>query len=73
MKEWREDNKEDIQMRRSVYYQHNKEHLKACGRKNSGIRYECECGANVRRGEKKRHFGSKKHTQWQDMYDFIYL
>ena len=62
---YRENNKEKIKAQCNQYYHNNKEIIKI--RRNQ--KFQCECGSNIRIGEKSRHMKTKKH---QEYMDFMY-
>jgi len=56
-KEWCEKNKEKLLEQNREYYKENKEILSL----KASLKYKCECGSEIRLGEKARHFKTKKH------------
>jgi hypothetical protein len=72
-KNYREKNKEQIAERNKKYYQKNKEKIaekdKERYEKKKEIRSQkfiCECGSEIRRGEKSAHSKTKKHLFYME-------
>jgi len=51
----------DVKEYEKQYYQEHKEEKCLYSKEWASKRYICDCGADVRYGEKARHFKSKKH------------
>jgi hypothetical protein len=58
--EYREDFKEKISIYQKTYSETNKEKK----RLYASMKIECECGTTFRQTGKKRHYNSKKHTEY---------
>lgn len=41
------------------------------GKAYGSVRAQCGCGVNHTKAQTNRHHRSKKHIQWQELYDFI--
>jgi len=78
-KTYRENNKESIAQNKTQYYERNKaqlieyqmqyyelnkEKILERNRKYASSTFVCECGAELRMGNKLKHLKSKKHLQW---------
>ncbi len=78
-KEYHENNKDKISEKKKEYYEKNKDTIKEYYEKNKDTISEkgkkliqCECGSVLRKSDILRHKKSKKHKQFQSIYDFIY-
>ena len=60
IKQYRENNREQIAVKKKEYYENNKENIRTKQKQP----YNCECGSTVRRNDKARHFRSQKHRLW---------
>ncbi len=61
IKEYRQDNKEHRNEKARERYAKNPEEYKAKRAMRNNVKYKCECGHVLRRGDKYRHVKSKKH------------
>ena len=59
MKEYRENNKEQLRELKKQYNENKKEYIKA----RDGEQIKCECGCEVTRNHIRRHQISKKHIE----------
>lgn len=59
-KEYYEQNKDKIKEQRKEYWENNKEQIAEKGK----IKITCECGSTFRKAEKNRHLKSKKHKDF---------
>ena len=60
LKEWYQDNKEQILEQNKQYNEKNKEKI----RERESKPYECECGLTIRQDTKSRHFKTLKHLDF---------
>ncbi len=67
-KEWRKENKEEIAQRRKEYYEENKDEIL----QKQKEKITCPCGSDVIKSGIRRHERSKKHQEWEQLYNFIY-
>ena len=63
-----EKNKYSINLQSRNYYQDNKEKIKL--REMEIV--NCDCGADITKGNKHSHLKTLKHIFWKTIYDFIY-
>lgn len=63
-KEYRTNNKEKVIARNKRYYQNNKQEINRKNKLRDSQKYNCECGSTCRRGDKSKHFRTKKHMMW---------
>lgn len=68
IKEYREKNKETISKREKEYYKINKDTI---SEKRKQI-IECDCGVVLRKDTLLKHKKTKKHKQFEEVYNFIY-
>lgn len=61
---YRDNNKEVIAEKNRKYRENNKEKLEERKQKCRAIKYTCVCGSVICRGDKSRHFKSKKHINY---------
>jgi hypothetical protein len=83
MKQYHQDNRESLINRMRQYRHDNLDKLNTYDKKRwCGVRrdttlarnkekIECDCGAIFNRPERSRHIKTKKHKQYQDIYDYI--
>ena len=71
-KEYYEENKENKLEKIKIHYEENSETIKKYRRDNYKVKIFCECGSSIRITNKSYHLKSKKHRQYQELYDFIY-
>jgi hypothetical protein len=67
---YKEANREYIAEQQRMYREYqadNSEQIAAWKRE----RIVCECGTSIQQCSKARHQRTKKHREWQDLYDFI--
>ena len=81
-KQYNQDNKEAVKIKKKQYYEDNKEAVLEYQKqyyqdnKEAVLEYqkqkiECDCGITYSRSGKTQHARSKKHKQYQDLYDYI--
>lgn len=56
-KEWRNENKEKIKEDKRKWYNNNKKKIL----EKNKLRYDCNCGLNIRKADYSRHIKSKNH------------
>ena len=66
-KQYRENNKETLAIKDKQYKQDNKEAMASQQKE----KIECDCGAIFNRSVRSRHIKTKKHKQYQGIYDYI--
>ena len=70
---WKQYNKQTNRVekneKQNLNYQNNKQQLKE---QRDANRIECECGSIYQRASNFRHLRTKKHREYQNIYDFIY-
>jgi len=81
-KEYREDNKEKLAEQKKEYYKSNKEKIKQYQKEynetnkekiaaRKKIKFTCECGSTLRKGEKARHKKTSKHIKYIEENNII--
>ncbi len=73
MTSYYDQNRAELLEKKKTYYQANKDRINEKARNN---KTQCECGSLFGKDHKKRHYESKKHTQFmeaaRDLYgDFV--
>ena len=68
IKQYRELNKDRIKDNIKQYYENHKTQIK----EQRSQRTVCECGAEIFKQNMSIHKKSKKHKQWESLYNYIY-
>ena len=62
-KEWAQQNKEHIALYKKKFYQQNKEEIE----KKKATKIKCECGSIVRKSDLSKHKRTKKHVKFMSI------
>ena len=67
-KEWYNNNKEKRLQKYKIYRDNNKTIIY----EKAGQKIMCECGSTLRKSDIAHHKKSKKHKQWESLYNYIH-
>ena len=79
MKEYYQDNKDELLEKNKQYYQDTKAYTREQNRrwseKNRDVinqKFDCHCGGKYTHTNRMAHFKTKKHKFYEEIYNFIY-